>query len=909
MSLAIRRMPAGLCLLAAVAAAPSAGCKRGAAPVPLAPSVPRPATDVAPAMDAVVTDFRGIVALLAGDPEPGDRQTTVAWLLAEANRDRLDALAARMAADPTAAAAFLDKLEGDAALHDADKLAFRDQLMELPPSPRADQDRATLATIEARYDAEMKRLFGRLPTRGLPDRREAWETYLDFVRHQVSTEALLAAHAAELEALAQGGRGGGALPWRDDKDQVTGLRFGDKQVLLTFDDGPSARLTPQVREILARFGVRAVFFEVGRNVAKAADEPRRILASGYAVANHSFTHAFLPKLDPARLDHELGDTNKALEAATKEKTVLFRPPYGARNDAVLKAATALGMKTVLWNVDSMDWADPVPLSIADRVVAQVEKKKRGIILFHDIHERTLEALPLVLGELQKRGYTFLSWDGRDFVAARGGAPAPAAVAGAPGSALTTAAETPNPLAGVHLYRESWAVVVGINAYQSWPRLAYAVNDAQAVREILVRKYGFPADHVTTLLDGEATREKILAALGDNLADGRKVTKDDRVFVFFAGHGVTRKLPSGKSQGFIVPVDAAAESFQSTAISMTNLQDASDAIPAKHVFFVMDACYSGLALTRGGAAGGGDRSQYLMEITRRQAREVLTAGGGDEQVADNGPGGHSIFTWTLLQGLEGKADLDGDGAITATELAAYVAPGVSSLSRQTPAFGHLAGDEGGDLVFVLKPEDEFLSEESRQLDAEAIVLNTELEKVRHEVAAKKARNEELRRELAQSGATAGAPDAGGAASVAATPALAAAATAAEASNDEVRREVARGMSLYREKRYDEAARAFEGVLRLRPGHVMATNNLAFTYFKLGRTADAIVWYEKTIALDPKRAIAYANLGDALAQAGRPADAKRAYQQFLALQPGSKLADGVQKKLALLPPGDGTPSPAR
>jgi uncharacterized caspase-like protein len=94
--------------------------------------------------------------------------------------------------------------------------------------------------------------------------------------------------------------------------------------------------------------------------------------------------------------------------------------------------------------------------------------------------------------------------------------------------------------------------------------------------------------------------------------------------------------------------------------MTNFEDASDAISAKHLFFVMDACYSGLALTRaGGGARSGDRRQYLMEITRRSAREVLTAGGGDEQVADNGPNGHSIFTWTLLQGLEGRADLDNE----------------------------------------------------------------------------------------------------------------------------------------------------------------------------------------------------------------------------------------------------------
>ncbi len=874
-----------------------AACKAGSGPAPApatAPPAP-PATDVASAMDAIVADFRGVIALLADEPGAGDPATTVAWLIAGDQHERLEALSARVVAEPAAATAFLDRLEAAPAFHDADKLAFRDLLSEAPPSARTDKDRAVLDGIQARYDAELKTIFGRLPTRGLIDHREAWEAYLAFVRREISTDVLIKAHATELELLASGGRGG-ALPWRDDKDQVTGLRFPEKSVLLTFDDGPSARYTPVILDILARFGVRGVFFEVGRNVGKAAGETRRVLASGQALANHSFTHAFLPKLDADGVNHQLADTNQALAAAANDKTVLFRPPYGARNELVLKTASALGMKTVLWNVDSQDWADPVPQSIANRVVNQVERQKRGIILFHDIHERTTEALPLVITELQKRGYTFLAWDGRDFVVPRGGpAPAPSLPSG---TASAASGAAPAPLAGVHLYRESWAVVVGVNAYKSWPRLSYAVNDAQAVRDMLVHTYGFPADHVTTLLDGEATREKILAALGDNLADAKKVSHDDRVVVFFAGHGVTRKLPSGKSQGYIVPVDAAAQSFQSQAISMTNLQDASDAIPAKHVFFVMDACYSGLALTRGGSAGGGgaDRRQYLMEITRRQSREVLTAGGGDEQVADNGPGGHSIFTWTLLQGLGGKADLDGDGAITATELAAYVAPGVSSLSRQTPVFGHLVGSEGGDLVFVLKPEDEFLSEESHQLDGEAIQLSAELDKVRRQLELKKARNDKLKKELdAASSALAAdspvppAPDAGGAAVV----------TADAASGEEARREIQRAMSLFREKRYNEAAQSFERVLALHPGHVMATNNLAFTYFKLGRNDDAITWYRKTVALDPKRAIAYANLGDALAQAGQTADARAAYQKFLELQPGSKLADGVQKKIALLP----------
>ena len=885
------------------AAAVLVGCKNASAPPQPPPPAPPPAAEVAAAMAAIVGDFRGVIGLLADEPGVDDRATIVAWLLAEQEHDRLEAFGARVTADAGVTAAFLAELEGAPALHDADKLAFRDLLSGLPQSEQVDQDRAVLDGIQARYDAELRAIFGRLPTRGMTDRREAWDQYLTMVRRQVSTEALIQAHAAELEVLAQGGRGhAGALPWRDDKDQVTGLRFPEKSVLLTFDDGPSARFTPTILDILARFGVRGVFFEVGRNVGKGAEQTRRILASGHALANHSFTHAFLPKLDADHLGHQLADTNQALQAAVNEKTVLFRPPYGARNEQVLRAAAALGMKTVLWNIDSMDWADPIPQSIANRVVTQVERQKHGIILFHDIHERTTEALPLVIAELQKRGYTFLAWDGRDFVVPRGGLAAPA-----PPAAGATAAVGDIPaagaLSGLRLYRESWAVVVGINAYKSWPRLSYAVNDAQAVRDTLVRTYGFPADHVTMLLDGEATREKILAALGDNLADARKVSHDDRVFVFFAGHGVTRKLPSGKSQGYIVPVDAAAQSFQSQAISMTNLQDASDAIPAKHVFFVMDACYSGLALTRGGSASkSGDRRQYLLEITRRQAREVLTAGGGDEQVADNGPGGHSIFTWTLLQGLGGKADLDGDGAITATELAAYVAPGVSTLSRQTPAFGHLVGSEGGDLVFVLKPEDEFLSEESRQLDGEAIQLSAALDKVRQQVEAKKARNDNLKKELDAAASALATP---GTATLAkrdagATAIAAAAGTvAAGDAGDQSRREVQRGMSLYREKRYQEAARAFEDVLKIHPGHVLAANNLGFTYFKLGRLDDAVAWYQKTIALDPRRAIAYANLGDALAQAGRTTEARTAYGKYLALQPGSRLADGVQRKIALLP----------
>src|SRR4029079_19299226 len=189
-----------------------------------------------------------------------------------------------------------------------------------------------------------KKLFGRLPTRGLVDRRVAWEDYLTTIRAQVSRDALIAAHQADIDALAAGERGT-VGPWRDDKDQVTGHRFPDKSVLLTFDDGPSSKYTPVVLQILQRYGAPAVFFQVGRNVGKAEAESRDILTAGHALANHSFSHAFLPQLDADAVNHQLVDTNDALEAAVKQKPVLFRPPYGARNGTILAPATALGRKT------------------------------------------------------------------------------------------------------------------------------------------------------------------------------------------------------------------------------------------------------------------------------------------------------------------------------------------------------------------------------------------------------------------------------------------------------------------------------------------------------------------------------------------------------------------------------------
>ena len=250
--------------------------------------------------------------------------------------------------------------------------------------------------------------------------------------------------------------------------------------------------------------------------------------------------------------------------------------------------------------------------------------------------------------------------------------------------------------------------------------------------------------------------------------------------------------------------------------------------------------------------------------------MFTAGGADEQVADNGPNGHSVFTWTLLQGLDGRADLNNDGVITASELATYVAPAVSALSHQTPAFGNLVGSEGGDFIFELKHESEFLSADSPQLGDDAIRLNSEVEELR-------AKNKQLQEQLA-----------------AAQEKLQQKTPGEETSlslNDE-------GMRLYKEKKYEEAFHTFTRAAALDPNSALIANNAGFALYKLEHYEDSIAWFKKSIAIDPVRAVAYLNLGDAYVKLQRTPEARQAYEQYLQLAPASHSAPAVKQKLDAL-----------
>jgi hypothetical protein len=239
------------------------------------------------------------------------------------------------------------------------------------------------------------------------------------------------------------------------------------------------------------------------------------------------------------------------------------------------------------------------------------------------------------------------------------------------------------------YGKSWAVVIGINQYQKWPELVYAVKDARAVAQRLSR-LGF--DKIITITDRDATQRNILRVLGDELY--AKTKPEDRVFIFFAGHGQTQDLPRGDKMGYIIPVDGDRTDYYSTAISMRQLQDLSDRLRAKHIFYAMDSCFSGLLLRLRGVPGT-DFAAY----TSSPVRQVLTAGSEGEEVVE--VKGHGLFTRALLTGLDGHADTDGDGYITASELYEFLTPRIlkASHNRQNPLFGRL--DQGrGEFVFML-----------------------------------------------------------------------------------------------------------------------------------------------------------------------------------------------------------------
>ena len=243
------------------------------------------------------------------------------------------------------------------------------------------------------------------------------------------------------------------------------------------------------------------------------------------------------------------------------------------------------------------------------------------------------------------------------------------------------------------YGDSWALVVGINRYRKPSlRLSYAVNDARAVVSALT-KIGFAQNRITLLEDGQATGLAVRRGF-DHLRLNTK--PEDRVFIFFAGHGTTVDIPGGGQMGYLIPVDGTVEALLATGIPMNQVRNMARLIPAKHVFFAIDACFAGLMAAR--ETPKPYKAETVSRLTRGRLRQILTAGDRDQRAWEEA--GHGLFTRRLLEGLDGEADVSPrDGVLTAMELAVYVQGQVTAITqgKQTPIFAKMEGV--GQFVFT------------------------------------------------------------------------------------------------------------------------------------------------------------------------------------------------------------------
>lgn len=195
---------------------------------------------------------------------------------------------------------------------------------------------------------------------------------------------------------------------------VTEVPLRQKYVALTFDDGPNPPYTEEILAYLRSQHVHATFFVVGMAIAKYPDVLKEEVADGNAIGNHSWSHAHLVLERRAHIARQLKQTDDIIARVTGQHTKLFRPPFGARDFAVIQVARSMGYQVIMWSVPlPRDWTNPPPQVIADRVLPHVEDG--SIVVLHDGNRglsgdrsNTVEATKIIVATLKKRGFRFVT---------------------------------------------------------------------------------------------------------------------------------------------------------------------------------------------------------------------------------------------------------------------------------------------------------------------------------------------------------------------------------------------------------------------------------------------------------------------------------------------------------------------
>lgn len=183
--------------------------------------------------------------------------------------------------------------------------------------------------------------------------------------------------------------------------------ISEPYIAMTFDDGPHPSNTPRLLDILKQRNIKATFFVVGTNVRAYPQIMRRMVAEGHEIANHTNSHAYLTKISSDAIRRELSVTHQAIVSATGIAPRVMRPPYGAITaDQKAWIKSEFGYPSIMWSVDPEDWKRPGVSVVTSRLVSGASPG--GILLAHDIHAPTIDAMPSTLDQLLAKGYRFVT---------------------------------------------------------------------------------------------------------------------------------------------------------------------------------------------------------------------------------------------------------------------------------------------------------------------------------------------------------------------------------------------------------------------------------------------------------------------------------------------------------------------
>lgn len=178
-------------------------------------------------------------------------------------------------------------------------------------------------------------------------------------------------------------------------------------IAMTFDDGPSEKLTPKLLDLLAAHHIKATFFVIGENVAEHPEILARAAREGHEIGNHSWSHPYLGKMSDDGVRREMRRTDDVIKETIGTRPTLMRPPYGSLSVRQKRLVhDEFGYQIILWDVDPLDWKRPGPTVVCNRILK--ETRAGSIVLSHDIHPGTIEAMPATLSQLEAKGFKFVT---------------------------------------------------------------------------------------------------------------------------------------------------------------------------------------------------------------------------------------------------------------------------------------------------------------------------------------------------------------------------------------------------------------------------------------------------------------------------------------------------------------------